>query len=252
MKKLVSQRLWMVLGSVIAVSALTLMTVTLAKADTLESDSYVIQFGNFNVTSGQKNSASFNLTDTVGQVGDGPFGQYGSSSYFVGSGFQYIYQIDTFSFVISRTAIDLGELVIGAFSSGSHTLSITTRGAGGYTVYAYELHPLKLATGSDSIPDTTCDSGTCSETTAGVWVTPTIPGFGFNLTGDDIPVDFVNSTYFRQFANQATSEPMQVVMSSTNIANQRQATVTYQAAITGSQAAGSYETAVVYVAVPGY
>lgn len=224
------------------------------KADELRSDSYVIQFGNFNVTSGKKSalSGNYTVTDTVGQVGNGPYGQYGSSGYFVGSGFQYIYQIDTFRFVISRTAIDLGILTPGVFATGSHTLTITTKGAGGYTIYAYELHPLRRNGGTEEIPDTLCDAGPCSETTAEVWVNPSHDGFGFNMTGDDIPVDFLGSTYFRQFANQETSEPMQVVMSSPNIADQRQSTVTYQAAALGSQAAGSYETAAVYVAVPGY
>lgn len=221
-------------------------------ADNMYSDSFIIQFGNFNVTSGQKDSASYNLTDTVGQIADGPFGQYGSSSYFVGSGFQYIYQIDTFRFVISQTAIDLGVLTPGIFGDGSHTLTITTRGAGGYTIYAYELHPLRNTTSPDEIPDTTCDSGPCTISSAEPWVNPANDGFGFNMTGDDVPADFVNSTYFRPFANQEASAPMQVVMSSPNIANQRQSTVTYQAAVLGSQAAGNYETAVVYVAVPGY
>ena len=45
---------------------------------------------------------------------------------------------------------------------------------------------------------------------------------------------------------------MQIVMSSNNVANARQSTVTYKAGIGSSQASGSYETAVVYVAVPGF
>lgn len=221
-------------------------------AEELKSDSYIIQFGNFNTTSGEKSSASYNVTDTVGQTGSGPFGAYGSSGYFVGGGFQYIYQIDTFRFTISKIAIDLGTLTPGVHNTGSHTLTITTKGAGGYTIYAYELHPLRTLGGVDVIPDTTCDAGTCTDTTAQVWITPTIPGFGFNMTGDDIPADFVNSNYFRPFADISAADTMQVVMSSANIANQRQSTVTYKAGVSGSQAAGSYQTGVVYVAVPGY
>lgn len=243
-----SRMIW--IFAVIVVAGVT--NIGLVHADELRSDSYVIQFGNFNVTSGAKDSASYHLTDTVGQVGNGPFGQYGSSGYFVGSGFQYIYQIDEFSFIISRTAIDLGILTPGIFGTGSHTLTITTKGAGGYTVYAYELHPLRREQASEEIPDTTCDNGLCTETTAEVWVNPANDGFGFNMTGNDIPADFINSTYFRQFADQEGGEPMQVVMSSPNIANQRQSTVTYQAAATGNQAAGNYQTGVAYVAVPGY
>jgi len=238
--------------ALIAGAGLFVASVSPALADLLESDSYVIQFGNFNMTAGEKSGPSYNVTDTVGQTGAGPFGQYGSSTYFVGSGFQYIYQIDTFSFRISRVAIDLGELFVGSHNTGSHNLTITTRGAGGYSIYAYELHPLRHSTGSPNIPDTTCDSASCNQVTAGVWTNQSIPGFGFNITGHDIPADFIDSTYYRQFADNSAAEAMQKVMSSTNIASGRTGTVTYKAGISGSQAAGNYQTGVAYVAVPGY
>jgi hypothetical protein len=220
-------------------------------AERLESNSYVIQFGNFNMTAGEKSSASYNVTDTVGQTGAGPYGQYGVSNYFIGGGFQYIYQIDEFFFKISKLYIDLGELSSTAHKTDSHTLTISTRNAG-YNVYAYEQHPLRHTNGLYTIPDTTCDAGTCSQTTAALWQTQTIPGFGFNMTGNDIPADFVNANYFRQFANEAGAEAMQIVMSSPNVSNNRQATVTYKAGISGNQAAGRYETAIVFVAVPTY
>jgi hypothetical protein len=225
---------------------------TPALAERLESDSYIIQFGNFNITSGEKNSDNYSLTDTVGQTGAGPFGAYGSSSYFIGSGFQYIYQIDAFRFALSQTAIDLGVLTPGSHNTASHTLTITTRGAGGYTVYAYEEHPLRHSSGNFTIPDTTCNAGTCDQATAGIWTTQTVPGFGFNMSGHDVPADFTNTTYFRQFADRSNSEAMQVVMSSSSIANQRQSTVTYKAGVSGTQAAGNYQTGIVYVAVPGF
>ncbi|MBU0974966.1 hypothetical protein KKD03_04675 [Patescibacteria group bacterium] len=221
-------------------------------AQNLTSDSWIIQFGNFNVTSGEKSSASYNITDTVGQTGSGPYGSYGSSSYFVGSGFQYIYQIDNFSFDISKTLIDLGELVPNVHSTDSHTLTVTTKGAGGYSVYAYEIHPLRLINGSDEIIDTTCNTANCTHLVAGVWNDQSIPGFGYNMTGNDIPANFIDNTYYKNFADDETAETMQIVMSSVNIASQRQATVTYKAGINSSQASGNYETGIIYVAVPGY
>lgn len=229
-----------------------LVAVKPALAERLESDSYVIQFGNFNVTAGEKSSDNFNVTDTVGQTAAGPFGQYGSSNYFIGAGFQYIYQIGKFSFRLSSLAIDLGVLTPGSHNSASHTMTISTRGAGGYIVYAYELHPLRHSNGSTTIPDTTCDSNNCDHISAGTWVNQNQPGFGFNMSGDDIPSDFVNSTYFRQFADNSVAEAMQIVMQSSLIARNKEATVTYKAGVSGNQAAGNYQTGIVYVAVPGY
>lgn len=222
-------------------------------ADRLESDSFVIQFGNFNVTSGEKSSASFNVTDTVGQIAAGPFGEYGNSDYFLGSGFQYIYQIDTFSFSISDVLIELGSLSNSAFSTDSNVLTITTKGGGGYTVYSYESRPLTLSSdGVTTIPDTTCDTASCDQTNADPWVTPSNYGFGFNADGSTVPSDFVDTTYFRQFADASSAETMQAVMSSSNIANADTATITYKASAAGNQTAGEYETAIIFVAVPGF
>lgn len=223
-----------------------------AWSDRLESDSYVVTFGNFNVTSGEKSSASYNVTDTVGQVANGPYGQYGSSDYVIGAGFQYIYTIDNFSFRITDVSVELGELAPNTHTTATHDLIVSTKGAGGYYVYAYEKNPLRHIEGASDIPDTACNAGTCTISTAGVWNNQSVQGFGFNMSGDDVPADFIDSTYFRPFADDSASDPMQIVMSSNNVGQNRTATVTYKAGITGSQSAGDYQTTVSYVAVPGY
>jgi len=221
-------------------------------ADRLESNSYIIQFGNFNIGSGGGETNNYGLTYTIGQTAPGPFGAYGSSNYFIGSGFQYIYQIQPFGFSIDNVAIDLGELTAGVHNSASNKLTITTRGAGGYTIYAYELSPLTHSNGTNTIPDTTCNAGSCTQAIAGVWTNQDIPGFGFNVVAADAAADFLDSTYFRQFADDSTAEDMQVIMSDTDIANSEEGTITYKVGIDGSTAAGNYQTGVVYVAVPGY
>ena len=222
-------------------------------AERMESDSYIIQFGNFNMGSGEQNSTSYKLTETLGQIAAGPYGQYGSSSYFVGSGFQYIYQIKQFRFTISKTSIDLGMLTPDAHNTDSHDLNISTRGSG-YVIYTYEARPLTLITNNNvTIPDTTCDDGSCDQTQASIWTDQNIGGFGFNINGNNVASDFVNQNYFRQFADRSSGESMQSIMSSNNIAVDDQATVTYKAGLTtGSQAAGIYTTYVAYVAVPTY
>lgn len=224
----------------------------LVRAERLESDSYVITFGNFNVTSGEKSSSSYSVTNTVGQVGAGPYGQYGSSTYFVGSGFQYIYHSNAFQFQVSKTLIDLGEIPELTHVTGDHTLTVTTQGAGGYTVYAFAEHPLRQVNGSEKIPDTTCNSSNCSFTFAGVWNNQSIAGFGYNMSGEDIPTDFIDSTYYKSFANSEADQAMQAVMSAQNVTSSRQATVTYKVGIGSNQASGTYQTDIVYVAVPGY
>lgn len=222
------------------------------RADNLQSPSYIIQFGNFNITSGEKSSDNYAVTDTVGQIGAGPFGQPGSSSYFLGSGFQYIYPLHQFRFVISKLSINLGLLTDASHNQDNHTLFVRSPGAGGYQVFAYALHPLRLLGGTAIIPNTTCDNNNCNKSNAAIWQNQNIGGFGFNVSGDDHWNDFISPNYFRPFANNSINEVMQPVMGTSGVAINREATVTYKAGLFGNEPAGQYETAVVYIAVPAY
>lgn len=213
----------------------------------LDSTNYKIRLGNFNMTSGTKTSASYNLTDTVGQIAAEFFS---SSGYHVKAGFQYIYTLYDFSFSISSLAIDLGTLTANTFSTANHTLTVTTPG-NGYSVSAFEINKLKNTNG-DMIADTTCDSGTCTETSAGVWTTASNNGFGFNMTGNDISADFIGSTYFRPFPDASASEVPSTIMTTSAAGRNRIATVAYKASRSGTQATGSYTTQIVFIATPVY
>lgn len=226
--------------------------VSIATAENMNSDSYKIQFGNFNITSGEKSSASYNVTDTVGQTGAGPYGNYGVSNYFVGGGFQYIYQIPEFEFAVSTTSIDFGELIIGQLETESHTMRINTRGAGGYAVYARIAHAMRHQDGSETINHTSCDNTLCTITTAGVWTDDGIAGFGYNMSGTNIPADFIDATYYRPFADLEVPEDAQIVMSSNDIANDEISTITYKVGVDATQRSGRYNTEVRFTAVPGY
>jgi len=222
-------------------------------AEEMQSNSYKIQFGNFNMASGRRTGDTYTLSDTMGGLAVGPYGQYGSTNYFIGSGFQYVYQIDYFFFSVSKLNIDFGELFANSFQTDSHNINITTNGASGYNVYVFENYPLRsTADTATVINDTTCDLDNCDESVAGLWTDASKAGFGFNVSGDDIASDFINSNYFRQFANNETGESMQSIMGSNNVALDRTATVNYKVSMPGNQAAGNYQTSIVFVAVPGY
>jgi len=72
------------------------------------------------------------------------------------------------------------------------------------------------------------------------------------MSGDDIPADFTDSTYFRPFPDRTASEPPAVVMTSTNVSKNRVSTVTFKANISASQQSGSYQTVINFVATPSY
>lgn len=217
-------------------------------AETMNSNNYTIRTGNFNITSGLKSSASYSLTDTVGQT----VAEYFSSTgYHTRAGFQYLYTLYNFSFTISDTLIDFGSLTPNAFSSDSHNLVVTAPGQG-YSVTAYETTRLTKSGSSDTIPDTSCDSGPCTETSATAWTTATNNGFGYNVSGDDKSSDFSTTNHFRPFPDLSLGENPAVVMTSIQAGKSRTATVTYKVSPNAAQAAGEYTTNIIYIATPAY
>ena len=214
----------------------------------IESDNYRIQMPNFNSGAGIPSSGSYKLGTTIGQTAPG---LYTSTGYLIRSGFQYIHSIIPFSFSISNYLINFGTIIPQTPSTLTSTLTVSAGGAGGYSVTAREEDALKSSSG-DSIPDTACDSGTCTNSTAGVWTSNSVYGFGYNMSGQDIPADFTNSTYYRRFANKALSETDKVVMSSALVGRSRTSTITYKINVSPIQAAGNYQNKILFTAIPSF
>lgn len=219
-------------------------------ADTLTSPAFEIDMSTINITGGSKASTSYKLTDTVGQTFQG---QFDSAGYVIKAGFQYIYSLVPFSFTISNLDLDFGSLVSGTPSLLTNILSVTTGSAYGYTVKAIEDHPLRLSNGVTTIPDTSCDlASPCIQSDATVWADNARFGFGYNIQGTDVDVaDFVDNTYFRPFPVQTLDQPA-TVMSRSGTATASAATVTYKVNISGSQAAGTYQNSIQYIATPAF
>lgn len=229
-----------------------------AFAQHFQSPSFVIDWGNFNMTSGSKNSASYNLTDTVGQNAPG---EYSKNGYIVKSGFQYIYDtLGQFTFIIDDLTIDFGTLIPQIGSTATNTLTITTPSGRGYQIMASENHPLQINS-SLQIPDTPCDSGPCSESSSGPWTLNTTYGFGFNAIGinsSGVATNIGTSDYFssssqwRQFANISGQETPQIIMSENISVKNRSARITYKVNISAVQPAGNYENGINFTAIRKY
>lgn len=215
----------------------------------IESPNYRIQFPNLNSGAGIPTSTNYALDSTIGQTAAGRFT---SDGYIVRSGFQYIHSIIPFSFAIEKIAIPFGSLTPQTPAYDTSTLTVSSGGANGYQVTAKENNPLTSQT-PDTIPDTLCDLGTCSETTAGVWTESTTYGFGYTMHGDDVPSPFPTAApagnQYKQFAD--ASAP-QIVMSSANVGRARRSTITYKVNISNVQPAGSYQNIITFTATPTY
>lgn len=242
----------------------------------MNSDQYRIQFGNINMGGQKMNDpvdSTYNLSASLGQTAAG---QFESAGYIVKAGFQYIYSRIPFTFSLSSIQANLGTLLPSTPSTASINISVSFGGAGQYVVTAAETTPFKNFTGNP-IPNTTCNGGpdTCTTSLAKIWTSASAYGFGYNMTGSDIPADFINSTYYRPFADLSVPENPATVMTSTNVTQNltptpnpsltsaplltgtprdttHQSTMTFKANISPLQAAGSYFTVIHFVATPSF
>lgn len=230
----------------------------LSFAQHFTSASYIIDWGNFNMTAGKKSSTNYSLTDTVGQNAPGAFTAAG---YIVQSGFQYIYNtFNKFSFSVDKLSIGLGTLVAGVGSTDTNVITVTTPSGRGYQILVSENHPLALISGT-TIPDTRCDANSCSNTVSGPWISNTAYGFGFNAiginssgvaTGVGTSSIFTNNTYFRSFATISEQEPSQTIMTENKPVKNHSARISYQALISAVQSAGFYQNSIIFTAIPNY
>ena len=235
----------------IFISALLLLylSTSLIHAQHFTSDSYIIDWGNFNMTSGHKSSTNYHLTDTVGQNAPGLSEKNGIR---VKAGFQYIYDMSSaISFTIDKLNIDFGTLVPGIGVTDTNLLTVTTPSGRGYQIMAQENHPLWINP-SNFIPNTSCDSGNCTSTLSAPWITSDKYGFGYNVTGIGATAYFPDSTYFRPFADFSKNESSVVIASEPSPVKDRQAIVTYRVLISPLQGAGDYENYITYTLVPRY
>ena len=228
----------------------------LAKAQHFESDSYIIDWGNFNITSGRKSSDTYNLTDTVGQNAPGQY----DGSVIIKSGFQYIHDIlSQFSFSIDDLTIDFGTLIPQIPATDTNTLTITSPSGQGYQILTHQNHSLANEVGQ-TIPDVTGDNGTATESQEDTWTLTDTYGFGLTAIGldDTNPTGVGTSQYFptandfRQFANYELNETQQIIASETSPVEGRSIQITYKANIDTFQSTGNYQAAITFTAIPNY
>lgn len=213
-------------------------------AQHFESNSYNIDWGNFNITSGHKTSTNYFLTDTVGQ---NAIGEYSKTGVKIKSGFQYVYPFDTFSFAIDNLDINFGTLVANIASTATSTLTTTTPSGQGFQITTSESSPLKT-TSNHIIPDFVGDNNLANEGTDDTWSSANTYGFGFNAN----TTYFTSNNHFKQFANLAATEFPQVIESSNLPVKNHQTKIIYKINISSNQAAGTYHNYIVYTATPKY
>ncbi len=160
---------------------------------------------------------------------------------------------DSFSFSISQTAIDFGALTATnpVIRTSDVIFSTPTYGS---QIVAYANHPL-LNTGKITIPDSTCDTGTCSQTIPANWENNLTYGFGFRCESASIEVcgkNFSASNSFKQFADTSANESPQPIMLNQQGKQTTSGKITYKVNISGTQQVEGYSNTVTYIAIPNF
>jgi len=210
---------------------------------------YIINSSTLNSISGESEGGGNKLDITVGENGAG---FYSGPNYKIRAGFEYMHNTIAFAFTIIGSRIDFGSLDAGSPVTRTNQLVVSNGSAYGYQVTAQEDHALLQPGNGAFIPDTTCNNGLCTPTSAEIWNSPLTYGFGYNcanISGTDCPTDFVDGTYYRPFA---ASPSAAVVMSSVNVGRNRTAQITYQVNISGTQTTGLYGNTIMFIATPKF
>lgn len=239
-------------GAIIVAICYSFLLAPQVSAFTMSNLDYILDMGNLNSFAGKKSNSQYTLTDTGGQLAPG---LYSGSNYKVRAGFQYIYSIIAFRFSISSLLIDFGILSPTTPVTRTNTLTVSNGSAYGYAVTAFENHQLLVPSSGQIIPNTTCDAGICTTTTAAAWTSTLTYGFGYrcdNVSGTDCSTDFATSTFYKQFADDSAGQSPVAVMSGTNVGSNKQGQITYKVNISGTQAAGLYTNVITYIATPTY
>lgn len=221
-----------------------------AQAQEMRSQNFVINGGNFNMTSGNKSSTNFKLSDVVGQTAAGLFV---SKGYYIQAGFLNSAAGAIFSFSVTPNVVDFGNLNPNIPVAKTVQITIANGDTNGYSVRASENQPLTTSAGAE-ILDATCDggkTGICTQTQAAKWASNGSYGFGYRMAGLTVPKDFGTDGFFRPFpATRRNEQPILIMQSQAKKVTDT-ATMTMRVNIDFNQPVGQYRNVISFTALAG-
>jgi hypothetical protein len=175
-------------------------------------------------------------------------------------GIQTISQTSPLSFSISTQLVDFGTLSPGNPVTRSADISVLSTSID-YTIMAFEDHPPSLSKLSgtnpqsgETIPNTTCDNGSCTKTEASSWNSSLTYGFGFrcDAAGEIFCLMASDENYYSQFADFSKSELPQAIIAGHKNDQEQQAQASLKLNTSSMQKSGNYSNTVTFIAVPNF
>lgn len=223
-----------------------------ARAQEMSSQNFKIEGGNFNMTSGNKSSQNFKLSDVVGQTVSSVFI---SKGFIIQSGFANSAAGAPFAFSVSPALVDFGTLSPNIPVEKEVKISISNGNATGYNVKVSQNQPLTTSVAAE-IPDTVCDPPSggqqpCNKTAASVWTKNTSYGYGYKVSGKTVTSDLLKDNYYRPFAQTKKNEQAALILESHAKKVVDQATMTLRLAVGPNQPVGQYRNVISFTAMVG-
>lgn len=156
-------------------------------------------------------------------------------------------------FTTETNTIDFGELNPGEPVIRQANITIQGGSPFGYQILSYEDSSLTKTDTQETIPDTTCDTGICTQTTPGQWKNPLTFGFGYSCQSKTkyvcINDNEQKDELFLQFSNRSENElPQPILRSFSQLPTT--ATLIYKVNIPPTQSVGKYSTTIHLIATP--
>ncbi len=220
-------------------------------AQEMRSQNFILNGGNFNMTSGHKASQNFKLEDVVGQTNAGIFI---SKGYVIQTGFMNASAGQSFSFSVNPSVVDFDILKPNTPVEKTLRIIVSNGNSSGYSVRVSENQPLATLAGAE-IPDTACDGasggGVCIISQASNWKENTSYGFGYRITGRTAPQDFNKEFFFRPLPANRHNDPAVLIMQSAAKSVVDQGNMTLRVNIGPNQPVGQYRNVLVFSALVG-
>lgn len=220
---------------------------------TMSNKDYKIKMQGFNTISGMTTNTGYEVRSTVGYINPEV---WEGVNFKVRAGIENTTSTLPFSVSLSSDIVDFGSLTPTNPIIRAVDLSIYSLSAYGYSILASEDNPLRMNsdTSGTNIPNTTCDSGECTAENAAEWINALTYGFGYrcdNIIGSDCDNSFLNSNFYKHFADTSNAQFPQSVMAGIGSKN-KNIRLSYKVNISGTQAQGVYNNVITYIAVPNF
>ncbi len=155
-----------------------------------------------------------------------------------------------FAFSLSSDSVHFGDIEAGDPLLRTQSISVSPGAARGFQVLAQQDQPLTNSSGIQ-IPNTSCDSGSCTDILSDSWELPLTYGLGYtcrNVNSRSCDPTFGDNLYKRFSTASFNEQPSQMLYSSEG--KKSESVIEYKLNISSTQAKGPYSNTVNYIFVP--